>query len=134
MTHYQVQNYPPADDGDAISALVRLRGALALVERMAEGANTLPENPALLDQQALDDGATLTLAYANASSVARRRFDALASEAAGFAAAGLKALIQYKQRTGKECAPAARQLADEMGRSITAMSRIITASSFGSRF
>jgi uncharacterized tellurite resistance protein B-like protein len=130
MTHYQVQNHPVADDSDAISALVRLRGALALVERMAEGANSLPDKPLVLDHQALDDGATLTLAYANASSVARRRFDALASEAAGFAAAGLKALIQYKQRTGRECAPAARELADEMSRSIAAMSRIITAGGF----
>lgn len=134
MTHYQIEQHTAAEDDDAISALARLRGALALVERMGEGAAALPRGAMTFDQQALDDGAMLALAYANASSVARRRFDALASEAAAFAAAGIRALIQYKDRTGEDCAPAARQLADEMSRSIAAMMRLIMGSEGENRF
>jgi hypothetical protein len=127
MSHYQTAAYSIEDEAEAAHALVRLRGVLALVERMAGGTDAAAQEAAWIDQQALDDGAALALGYASAPSIARRRFDALAAEAAGFAAAGLSALIQHKQRTGGECATAARELADEMRRSIDAMERIIAA-------
>jgi hypothetical protein len=127
MSHYQ-STYALDDEAEAAHALVRLRGVLALVERMAGGFEAASHEAAWIDQQALDEGATLALHYANASSIARRRFDALAAEAAGFAAAGLAALIQHKQRSGRECVSAARKLADEMRRSINAMANILAAS------
>jgi len=129
MNHNQAPAHPAGDEAEAANALIRLRGVLALVERMTAAPHHVSTSTASIDQQALHDGATLALGYANAPSIARRRFDALAGEAVSFAAAGLGALLQHKQRTGDDCAPAAQQLADELRRSIDAMAIIITPAS-----
>lgn len=123
MSHHQAPALTEGPEAEAARALLRLRGVLALVERMAGISNARARHPH--DEQTLDEGAILALAYAHAPSVARRRFDALASEAAGFAAAGLQALIQHKQRSGQDCTPAALQLANDMRLSIGAMARMI---------
>jgi hypothetical protein len=128
MSHYQIPAYVAGDEADAAHALRRLRDVLTLVEHMTGETEAAIGRPAI-DHQALDDGAAVALAYANAPSVARRRFDALAGEAAGFAAAGLDALIRHKQRTGSDSIAAARQLAEEMRNSIEAMASIIAAPS-----
>lgn len=126
MNHDQAPLHPAGDEAEAAHALVHLREVLALVDRMAGDRHGASARSASSDQ--LEEGAALALGYANAPSIARRRFDALASEAAGFAAAGLGALIQHKERTGTDCAPAAQQLADEMRRSIDAMTIMIAPS------
>lgn len=124
MSHHQAPAFAEGPEAEAARALLRLRDVLALVERMA-GVDAPSARRDPIDERALDEGAALALAYAHAPSVARRRFDALAGEAAGFAAAGLRALIEHKQRSGRECAPAARQLARDMRSSIEAMTRMI---------
>jgi hypothetical protein len=124
MSHYQAPPAPIGEEADAANALLRLRNVLALVERMtgepASGWSRLGAAEA-----SLDEGAMLAAAYAHAPTIARRRFDALASETAGFAAAGLHALIRHKERTGHDSAPAARQLAGDMRQSIDAMTSLI---------
>jgi hypothetical protein len=126
MSYYQAPML--ADETDAAHALLRLRSVLIMVEQMADETEPL-ETPAGIDQQRLDEAAGLALAYANISSIARRRFDALAGEAAGFAAAGLDALIQHKQRVGRDCRAGARQLAADMRQSIAAMTQMLEAPS-----
>lgn len=122
MSYYQAPIL--ADEADAAHALLHLRAVLAIVEQMADEAEPA-ETPARIDQQRLDEAATLALAYANITSVARRRFDALAGEAAGFSAAGLAALIRHKQHLNRDCTAGARQLAAEMRQSIEAMARML---------
>lgn len=125
MTHYQAPILVDDTEGEAAQSLLRLRNVLTLVEQIA--GDERPSNiPVHLDEQ-LDNEATLALAYATASSVTRRRFDALAGEAASFASAGLSALIQHKQRMGRDCHAGARQLATDMRHSIEAMTRMIEA-------
>ena len=125
MSRYEPFPCVDPDEAEAAHALVRLRGVLMLVEQIA-GSTDPAARPSPIDQQLLNDGAAIALDYANASSIARRRFDALAGEAAAFGAAGLNALMRQKQRTGRDQA-AARQLAEEMRQSIDAMARIIAA-------
>jgi hypothetical protein len=124
MSYYQAPIL--ADEADAAHALLHLRAVLAIVEQMADGAEPA-EAPARIDQQKLDEAASLALAYANIPSVSRRRFDALAGEAAGFSAGGLAALIRHRQRLGRDCAAGARQLAAEMRQSIEAMALMLEA-------
>lgn len=125
MSHYQAPPAPIGEEAEAANALLRLRNVLALVERMTGGpAPTSPWSSGT-GEDALDEGALLASAYAHAPTIARRRFDALASEAAGFAAAGLSALIRHKEGRGYDCEPAARQLARDMRQSIEAMESII---------
>ena len=109
-------------DDEAGRALAHLRAVLALVEGMA-GINRAP--PPTMDESALEASAALALAYANAPSIARRRFDALTVEAASFAAAGLAALLRHRERTGRDCAPAAARLAQEMRNSIAAIEGLL---------
>jgi len=107
----------PADAAVLADQRGRLRAALVLVEQMAG------REP--VSVSATDDPDAAARAYAAASSIARRRFDALASEAGAFAAAGIAALIRHREAIGRDCAPAAAQLADDMRRALTAMDRLI---------
>jgi hypothetical protein len=107
----------PPDAAVLADQRARLRSALTLVEQMA-GESTAP-SPIVEDEEAAAQ------AYAAATSVARRRFDALASEAGVFAAAGIAALLRHHEAKGKDCAPAAAQLAQDMRRALTAMDRLI---------
>jgi hypothetical protein len=109
-------------DDEAGRALSHLRAVLTLVEGMAGIERS---RPAPMDEAALEASATLALAYASAPSIVRRRFDALTVEAASFAAAGLAALLRHRERTGRDCAPAAARLAEEMRGSIGAITSVL---------
>ena len=127
MSFYQAPILLDEPEADAAHALLRLRGVLALAEEMA-GDIGRGDVATGIDPQKLDEAASLALAYANKSSVARRRFDALAGEAAGYSAAGLAALTRYKQRLGRDCPAGARQLATDLRQSIAAMMGVLEAS------
>lgn len=127
MSYYQAPILLDQPDADAAHALLRLRAVLALAEEMA-GKTEHREVSTGIDQRELDEAASLALAYANISSVARRRFDALAGEAAGYSAAGLAALARHKQRLGRDCPAGARQLSVDLRQSIAAMTRVLEAS------
>jgi hypothetical protein len=73
---------------DAGDQLAQLRHVLGLVE---EVAGRIPW-PAGADA-ALDEAACLSSAYADAMPIVQKRFDALARETAGWAAAGVEALL-----------------------------------------
>ena len=104
---------PPPTPADAEEQRRRLRTALALVEQMAGEPAAPPPTP--------DQGA----ARSAPPPIALRRFDALATEAGAFAAAGIAALIRYQDDTGQACAPAAAQLARDMRRALAEMERLI---------
>lgn len=96
----------------------RLCAVLRLVERMAGIA------PAASDDAALDEAARLTSAYTLGSEIARRRYNALASETAGFAAAGIAALLRI-EAAGGDPAAAATQLALELRRATVALAQLL---------
>jgi len=124
MNQHMPSPAPDPAEESAPQAIARLRSVLALVEEMAGGA---PRGRVVIDDSALDEISALTLSNAIASSVTRRRFDALARETAAFAAAGLAALMHHRERGGSDCAPAAARLAAEMRRSISAMAAMLRA-------
>jgi hypothetical protein len=117
MTTMTAQTPPPAEPGSLADQRGRLRAALILVEQMAGKA------PAALATTGDPDSAAR--AYAAATSIARRRFDALAGEAGVFAAAGIAALMRHRETVGRDCAPAAAQLAGDVRRALAAMDRLI---------
>ena len=120
MSRHQSRTAEREQPVDAGERIARLRGILALVERMGAGeAETAPSD------QALDEAARLTLAYADAPAVARRRFDALAEDTTAYAAAGIAALMRARGSEGARSA--ARLLAREMRRSIAALAAILHA-------
>lgn len=122
MSYHQAPLLVDQPEADAAHMLLRLRAVLALADEMAgdtgRGASTGIDDK-------LDEAAGLALAYASISSVARRRFDAIAGEAAEYSAAGLAALTRHKQRLGRDCPAAARQLAAELRQSIEAMMNVL---------
>lgn len=85
MTHQAPPSPAPAGS-DPGRQLAQLNEALRLVERIA-GAPARPEGADL------DESARLSAFYAEALPVVQRRFDALAAETAGWAAAGVEALL-----------------------------------------
>ncbi|ARS28006.1 hypothetical protein [Sphingomonas sp. KC8] len=103
---------PVADGPD--ERFARLAGALALVARLSGDAQAAPPVPA---DAAAD--------YAMAGPIARRRFDALATETAAFAAAGIEILLRQRSTRGGDCRAAAAQLAAEMRTAMTAMMQVI---------
>jgi hypothetical protein len=108
---------PPPQTEPALRAeqRERLRVALMLVRQMAGmKPDIAPNGPEVAAR-----------AYAAATPIARRRFDALAGEAGAFAAAGIAALIRHRDARGRDCAPAAAQLADDISRALTALDRLI---------
>jgi len=95
--------------------IVELRAIQGLVRELAG----LPP-----PQGAEDSGETANRLYDSAPPLVQSRFDALASEAAAIAAAGLSALIEGRQ-LGTGASAAAAHLAREMERSIQAMENIL---------
>lgn len=122
MNHSPAPSRPAGSDDGAARDMARLRSVLELIERMA-GAPS--DKPATIDEASLDHGARLAIAYSSAPTITRRRYDALAGETAACAAAGLAALIRHKERTGRDCAPAAAHLAEEMRRSIAMLTGML---------
>lgn len=101
-------------------AFGQLRAVLALVDRIS-GRQAQPADREAL----LHDDARLATAYHDAADVTRRRFDALAADAAAYAAAGIQALI------GRPSTPATRaaaeRLATELRRSLAAMAGLLSS-------
>ncbi|WP_157215584.1 hypothetical protein [Flavisphingomonas formosensis] len=118
MSRYQPTATELTEIADAGERIARLHGMLAAVERLGECASG-SETP----DKALDEAARLSMAYADAPTVARRRFDALADDTAFYADAGVSALMRIR---GSEGTPAAaRLLANELRRSIQALVAIL---------
>ena len=116
MTH-QAPPSPASSGADPGRQVAQLREALRLVETIAGRAN-----PTMHDA-ALDEAARLSDAYERALPVVQRRFDALASETAIWAAAGVEALLA----AGEEARPraAAACLADGLDRALQEMTALL---------
>jgi hypothetical protein len=71
----------------------------------------------------LDEAARLSSAYDRALPVVQRRFDALAAEAASWAAAGVEALLAAGE--GSPPRPAAARLASQLERALAEMSELL---------
>jgi hypothetical protein len=84
MTH-QAPPSPASAGPDPGRQIAQLREALRLVERLAGEEKA--------HEQALDEAANISSAYDVALPVVQRRFEALASETALWAAAGVEALL-----------------------------------------
>lgn len=93
--------------------IAQLRAIHALVDELAGNA---PERVGAV--------ADIDRLYDRASSIAQRRFDALAGETAAYAAAGLSALIAGRSAGGM-VAGAAAHLARAMARSIRRMEALL---------
>ncbi|TMJ17098.1 MAG: hypothetical protein E6G94_02460 [Alphaproteobacteria bacterium] len=93
--------------GDAGGQVAQLRHVLGLVETMAG-------LPASADGDGrMDEAARLSAAYADALPIDRRRFDALASETAAWAASGVETLLHLEEEQ-LPAAAAASRLAREL--------------------
>ena len=119
MTYQPSSAYIPAPS-EAGRQIAQLRHVLGLVEQIAERAGH-DAAPA-----ALDDDARIAGAYAAASSIVQRRFDALAEETIAWAAAGIKALIEA-QTDPEPPKAAAATLADELDGALARLSRLVAA-------
>ena len=105
-----------ADPGGQIA---RLRHVLALVEEIGGGPRQKPR-----PESALEENATISSAYADAPAIVQRRFDAMATETALWAAAGVKALLAVRAPAPPPRAAAA-VLAAELARSMRQLHRMI---------
>lgn len=110
MTH-QAPLSPARSGADPGRQLAQLREVLRLVERIA-GLEESGGRDAMLDESARVSGA-----YDRALPVVQRRFDALADETAGWAAAGVEALLAAGRDDPPRAAAArlAAQLDDAIG-------------------
>jgi hypothetical protein len=112
MTFQSTESFRPVAE-DAGRRMAHLHHVLELVSQLA-GRVAPAEAPDL------DEGARASTAYADALPIAQRRFDALASETAGWAAVGVEALIEAGQ------APhAAARLAADLDRAIGELRAIL---------
>ena len=100
MTHQAPPAAPPvgADPGRQAA---QLRELLGLVRTIAGQAQGTAEREAMLDE-----AASISTAYDRALPVVQRRYDALAGEAAGWAAAGVEALLAAGDRGAPRAAAA----------------------------
>lgn len=117
MTHHAAASPAPAG-ADPGRQIVQLREALGLVERIAGRTAPREGKDAMLDQAArLSDG------YDRALPIVQRRFDALALETAGWAAAGVEALLVAGERSPPRAAAA--RLAGQLERAINDLSDLV---------
>ena len=117
MTHHSPTAILPADT-DAGRQVAQLRELLALVRRIAGQAQDKAEQETMLDKAAL-----ISAAYDRALPVVQRRFDALAREAAGWAAAGVEALLAAGDGTPPRAAAA--RLASQLERALGEMAALL---------
>lgn len=117
MTHDDARRYAPGL-ADAGAQIARLLEVLRLVELFAERTGQPKDEPLL------DLAARISTAYDNALPIVQRRFDTLAAETAGWAAAGAQALLTLRER-GRPVGAAARCLSDELVRAIRLLSLIL---------
>ena len=93
MTH-QSPPHKAMDGTDAGRQIAQLRHVLGLVEQIGGAPQSFSR------EQALDEAARVSGAYGEALPVVQRRFDAMAAEAAAWAAAGVEALVAAGGRGG----------------------------------
>ena len=117
MTH-QTAHHAAIAGADAGRQVAQLRQVLTLVGEIAG----LRSTPAIGDA-ALDEAARVSSAYGDALPVVQRRFDALASEASAWAAAGVEALVAASERGSAK--HAARRLAEELERTLSDLSAML---------
>ena len=117
MTHQSPRSSVPAE-APAGRQVAQLREVLFLVRRIAGQS----ENRADRDF-VLDEAARISSFYDRALPVVQRRFDALAGEAAGWAAAGVEALLA----AGESAPPraAAARLASQLDLALLEMKRLL---------
>lgn len=117
MTHHAAASPAPAG-ADPGRQIVQLREALDLVERIAGRAASDERREALLD-----DAAKLSDSYDRALPIVQRRFDALAVETAGWAAAGVEALLAAGEISPPRAA--AGRLARQLERAISELTDLV---------
>jgi len=120
MTH-QSPAFPVPPTADAGRQIAQLRQVLALVAQIAGRPKVEP-----LDEAGLDEQARMTGAYDHAAPIVQRRFDALVSETAIWAAAGVEALLAAHSIDNKPQAAAAR-LAGELETALDEICRLLCA-------
>ena len=108
---------PFADEGPAAAGRAQLCAALAMVERAAGERGR--------SEESRDETQARATAYAAAAPIAQRRFDAVLTEASRVADAGIAALGRYSEALGRDCAPAAEQLATELRASLHTLDRLV---------
>lgn len=118
MTHQSPGSLSPApvDPGQQIA---QLHHALMLVRQIAGR-----EAPDGEESTALDQCARIGGAYGDAAPVVQRRFDALLSETVLWTAVGVEALLAA-DGSGAQPRAAAARLADELGRTLGGLSRLL---------
>ena len=119
MTH-QAPPTPAASGADPGRQIAQLRELLRLVEEIA--GRRAPGGDALLEE-----AARLSDAYDRALPIVQRRFDALAAETAGWAAAGVEALL-VAARCGSPLV-AAERLAVRLDAALSALADLVHAPS-----
>lgn len=112
----QSPDQPVPTRSDAGRQIAQLRQILDLVERIA-GQRT----EALPPDAALDEAALISSSYSDAQPIVQRRFDALAAETVGWAAAGVEALL------GSDAPPkaAAARLGQELALSLERLTDLL---------
>ena len=114
MTHQPPTPHIPSP-GEAGIKVAQLFQVLALVEEIAG-------REARDADAALDESARASSAYVDAMPIVQRRFDALAAEAAAWAAAGVEALISAGTEPPRA---AAARLADELDAALAKLAAIL---------
>ena len=115
MTQQEPPFYAPGL-ADAGAQLAQLRQVLALVEELAGRVSTSPGD------EALDEAARISAAYARALPIDQKRFDGLAAETARWARAGVEALLKLDE-AGMPVRAAAEQVAQELEKGLAALAR-----------
>ena len=105
----------PTPDTNPGRQLAQLREVLRLVERLAGRTGAT--------EAWLDEAARVSAGYDHALPIVQRRFDALAAETAGWAAAGVEALLAAGQHAPP--AAAAARLADRLDRAIRDLTALL---------
>ncbi|MBV9932357.1 MAG: hypothetical protein JO013_15635 [Alphaproteobacteria bacterium] len=119
MTHQSPPAYMPGL-ADAGGQVAQLRQVLALVDEIA-GRQQAP-----MRHDGLDEAARVSAAYAHACPIVQRRFDRLATETAGWAAAGVEALLRLSDG-GRPAGAAASVLGDALRGALAALAGTVRA-------
>jgi hypothetical protein len=101
---------------DAGAQLAQLRQVLALIGELA-GRSAVPP-----PDDALDEAARISAAYARALPIDQKRFDGLAAETARWAQAGVEALLKLDE-AGMPVRAAAERLAEELEKGLAALAQ-----------
>jgi hypothetical protein len=116
MTHQAPAPLLPPRFADPAGEVAQLQHVLVLVGQL--GGSTVVTNEA-----ALDTGARIAAAYADALPIIQHRFETLLGEATGWAAAGVEALLASAETASPKAAAAA--LADELRGALTKLEALL---------